>query len=178
MVEVIDRENKNKFVALILCTISYDSIDYVVYSVRREKDNANVFVSKVVQNSEGLTFDDDFFNGEKEVVEGFVRRILNKEEKSKLEQDGIQFKQEVHFEGSHYFDIEKCYVTTISVSYIKECLMFYQLFNKEMLNRPVVSIKEDTRKFNEGFVSNVALIIMGIVILLFCFGVLYEVFLK
>lgn len=178
MVEIIDKETGTKLIALVLCGIGYGDYEYVVYSVRRGKEDANVFVSKVVCNSEGMVLDSCFENGEKEILEGFVQRIFNKEDKKHLEEDGIQLKQGVHLEGICYFDIEKCYVTTILVSYIKECLLFYQLLDKEMLNRPVVQVREDKRKFNEGFVSNAILILLGVIILVFCLGILYEVFVK
>ena len=72
-----------------MCSITYQDNSYLVYSIRRDKDNANVFVSKLVKGSLGYLIIDDFSNGEKEVIDGVVKRIINKESKETIEGDGF-----------------------------------------------------------------------------------------
>ena len=79
MIEVIDRDTNQKMIAMILCSICYRGDCYLIYCIRREKDDANLFVSKLVQNSQGYVMDSNFLNGEKEVLDNIVQRLLNRD---------------------------------------------------------------------------------------------------
>ena len=65
MVEIIDDNTNRKMMAMILCDICYKDDYYVIYAIQREKDEANIFVSKLVKNSNGYVFDYNFSNDEK-----------------------------------------------------------------------------------------------------------------
>jgi len=54
-------------------------------------------------------------------------------------------------------------------------MIFYQLVSERVFNRPVVEVIESKKKFNEGFASNIALIIMGLVVVVFSVYVLIGV---
>ena len=89
MIEVIDRDTMVKMMALILCGIRYEKNTYVVFAIRRDKIDANLFVSKVTKNSSGFTMDDCFSNGEKEVVDCIVQKFLNHVPREELENSGF-----------------------------------------------------------------------------------------
>ena len=48
-IKVIDEHNIDR-VANVICAIDVDGSDYVVYSIERDSDNDNIFVSKLVKN--------------------------------------------------------------------------------------------------------------------------------
>ena len=177
MIEIIDKDTGMKMMAMVICGFSYDERQYVVYTIKRDHDEANVFVSKLVSNSQGLVFDHQFANGEKEVLDGIVQRIFSKRMKSEFVEDGILLFRDVHLGEINYFDIEKCYVTTILVSLVKECMLFYDLVSKRVFERPVVEVVESEKKFNEGFASNVVLIVLGGILVVFCLYVVIGVLL-
>lgn len=178
MVEIIDIDTGTKMIAMIFGSVKYDKEKYVIYCVRREKDDANVFVSKLVQNSQGYAIDHEFRNGEKEVIEGIIQRILSKVSKDSLEKDDIQLFSDFDLIGVNYFDIKKCYVSTVSIDFIKECMIHYGLVSERVLDRPVIEVKDEKKKFNEGFVSSLLLILLGISLIGFSLFILYDVFMK
>ena len=177
MIEIIDQKTNHKLMAMVLCGICYKGDCYIIYAVQRGREEANVFVSKLIQNSQGYVMNFNFENGEKEVVDKLVQRFLNRESKEILENDGFSILDGVTLEEHSYFDIKKCYVSTVKKSLIKDCLICYGLVNEKLFEQPIVELIEDKRKFNEGFASNVILIIFGICILVFSvvviFGVLF-----
>lgn len=174
MVEVIDRKTKHKMIMVLMCGITYQRDSYLVYFIRRDKESANVFVSKLIKGSLGYLITDDFSNGEKEVLDSVVNRILNKNSLKELESDGFNIIKGIEMDSNISFDIDNCYVSTVSRDLIKECLIYYNLVNESMFNRPVVEVIED-KKFNEGFASSIVLIVFGIVIILFSCFVIYGV---
>ena len=173
MKEFIDIDTHNKMMAMILCGFRYDKNEYLIYAIGRDKDDANIFLSKLVKNSNGYATSYDFLNGEKEALEKMVTKFLNKESISNLENEGFYLIKDVSLEDSNEFDIKTCYVNTISRNYIKDCLLFYDLYKKEDLNSPVVLVK-DEKVVNAGFVGNLFLIVLGIGILVFCIGIVIK----
>ena len=175
MVEVMDRKTKHKMMMMVMCGINYQNDSYLVYSIRRDKTSANVFVSKLIKGSLGYLIVDDFSNGEKEVLDSVVKRILNKNSIEELESDGFSIIKDIEMDSNISFDIDKCYVSTVSRDLIKDCLIYYKLVNESMFNRPVVEVVEEKSKFNEGFASSMVLIVFGVVIILFSCFVIYSV---
>lgn len=175
MIEVIDKDSNQKMMALVLCGICYSGDCYLIYSIRREKDDANLFVSKLVQSSQGYVMDFNFENGEKQVLDTFIQRLLNKEKRDVLESEGFSIMKDIQIEGIQYFNIDICYVSTVLRVTIKDCLIYYGLVSEKLFDQPVVEVIEDKRKFNAGFVSNVALIIFGIGLVIFSIWVIYGV---
>ena len=172
MIEIIDRATMQKMMAMIVCGLCYQGDCYLIYCIRRNNEEANVFVSKLIKGSMGYVIDTDFSNGEKEVLDGTINRILNKESKEVLERDGFTFLKDIEMDSNLTFDIEKCYVSTVSRGVIKNCLIYYGLVTEKMFNQPVVEVIEDKRKFNEGFASSVVLIVFGVIIILIsCFAI-------
>ena len=174
MVEVIDRKTNHKMMMMVMCGITYHNDSYLIYSIRRDKSDANVFVSKLIKGSLGYLIVDDFSNGEKEVLDSVVKRILNKNSLDELESDGFKFIKDIEMDSNISFDIDNCYVSTVSRDLIKECLIYYNLVNESMFNRPVIEVVEE-KKFNEGFASSMVLIVFGIIIVIFSCFVIYGV---
>lgn len=83
-VRVIDEHNIDRE-AKIICKFTIDGNDYVLYSIERDEEKDNLFVSKLVKNNDGtsnmVNIDD---NGEKqrinEVVKELVSYSINNEE--------------------------------------------------------------------------------------------------
>lgn len=175
MIEVIDKATVQKVMAMILCGICYQNDCYLIYCIRRNKDEANIFVSKLIKGSLGYVMDTDFSNGEKEVLDGIIKRLLNKESIESLNNSGFTIIKNIEMDNNLTFDIEKCYVSTVNRGLIKDCLIFYNLVSANKLNQPIIEVVDDTRKFNEGFASNVVLIVFGIAILLFAIAVIVGV---
>ena len=178
MVEIIDKSTGQKMMMMTLCGICYRNDCYLIYCIRRDKEEANIFVSKLLKGSMGYLLCNNFENGEKEVIDQLVKRILNKDRRELLERDGFTILDRVDLDSSLEFDIEACYVATTSRSLIKECLLYYNLISEEKLQQPTVEVTVDNRKFNEGFVSSIVLIIFGITILIFSIVVIYGVLVK
>ena len=173
MIEIIDVNSKTKMMAMVMADINYNDDNYVVYCIEREREEANIFVSRLVITSDGYTFNNDFDNGEKELLDGVVKRIINKDN---LEEDGFIISNDKIFSDINYFDIEKCYVATINKKIIKDIMIFYKLVTKKIFDRPVVEVVEDKRVFNDGFVGNMFLIVFGIAVIIFCIVVVVGVF--
>ena len=175
MVEVIDRDSSYKMMMLVMCGICYQDVCYLVYSIRRDADSANLFISKLVKGSLGYLISEDFSNGEKEVLDSVVNRLLNKEDISALEKDGFFLFNDIKLDDNLFFDINKCYVCTVLRSGVKDCLIYYNLINDSILNQPVVEVYDDKRKFNDGFISSIALSIFGVLVLVFAIVVIYGI---
>ena len=167
MVEIIDQETNKKVMAMILCSICYKDDCYIIFAVQRDKEDANIFVSKLIKNSRSYVMNNKFENGEKEALEKVVQRFLNRESREVLESDGFFIIDDISLDEINYFDIKECYVSTVSKKLIKDCLISYNLVNEKIFQQPIVEVIDDNRNFNEGFVSNIILIIFGIFILVF-----------
>lgn len=172
MIEIIDTSSKCKMMAMVMANIKYDKTNYIVYCIDRGKGDANIFVSKLVVTSDGYTFNSKFKNGEKELLDGIVKKIINKEN---LEKSGFVISNDIELSDINYFDIDKCYVSTIAKKHIKNIMIFYKLITKKTLERPVVEIVDDERFFSEGFLGNIFLILFGVGVIIFCISVVISV---
>ena len=178
MIEVIDKDSDVKMMALLLCGILYGECMYVIFAIRRDKIDANLFVSKLVKNSNGYVIDTDFQNGEKEVMDSVVKRLLNHDAKEKFEEDGFSILDDISLEGTQYYDINSCYVSSVPLIRIKEMMKYYSFIRENLFEQPILDVKEDKRIFNEGFFSNILLILFGILVIVFCVFVLIKTFVK
>ena len=75
-IKVIDEHNIDR-VANVICAIDVDGSDYVVYSIERDSDNDNIFVSKLVKNinetSNVVNIDDSM---EKDKLSSLVKELI------------------------------------------------------------------------------------------------------
>lgn len=176
MIEIIDVDGNIKFMSLIICGIKYGEDYYVIYSIKRDSDYDNIFVSKLVRNSEGYVMDNDFSGGEKEALDEAISLILNKENVNVLRDKGISIIKNIKLGKVNKFSVTGCYVTTYKRSLIKECMINYGLLD---VNREVPKVREkEVSYFSKGNISIFALIGFGIVILVFCIVLLWQSFVK
>ena len=77
MIEVIDETTNQKLMALIISSFKYGNELYCLYSIKRDEENDNIFVSKLIKNSLGYTMDNNFEGGEKEAIKGAKKHIKN-----------------------------------------------------------------------------------------------------
>ena len=167
MVEVMDKNTGHKMMMMILCGVCYQDDCYLIYCIRRDNDDANIFVSKLIKGSLGYLVSDNFDNGEKEVLDDVVKRLLNRESRETLENSGFSLLKDIDMDNNLTFDIDKCYVCTVSRAVIKDCLVYYEMVNEKIFSQPVIEVVDDERKFNDGFASNIVLIVFGIIVLIF-----------
>ena len=178
MKEVIDVKNNVKMVAMLLCGVRYDGHEYLLYSIKRNNHEANIFVSKLIQTSDGYRIQHDFDNGEKEVLDRLVQRIISRDSIDALGNDGYSFVRNVELTGVSCFDINVCYVATVPIKLVKECLNEYGLVSEKSLENPVADVLEEHKPFSRGFVSNIFFIAFGIFILIFSISILVGVMIK
>lgn len=162
MIEIMDRVTGHKMMMLMMCGIRYLNDSYLIYCIRRGEEEVNVFVSKLLKGSMGYLISDNFSNGEKEVIDGVIKRIINKESRESIERDGFIFVNDIEMDNNLVFDIDKCYVCTVLKSVIKDCLVYYDLVSEKILNQPVVDVIDDNRRFSDGFVSSLVLVVVGV----------------
>ena len=173
MIEIIDVDSNVKMMALIICGIKYGDNEYVMYSVKRDNVNDNIFVSKVVKNSMGYTMSNDFSGGEKGALDGVVNDILNKNSVIELSNSGVEIIKDVNLGNVNKFSISLCYVTTYKRILIKELMVNYGLLDTNYV-KAVVREKEESY-FSKGNISTVLVIGLGIVILIFCISIIVGV---
>lgn len=176
MKEIIDIDSNTKFMSLIICVIMYGEDYYVVYSIKRDEINDNIFVSKLVLSSVGYVMDNSFDGGEKEVIDQVVNDILNKDNINVLNKNKIQILGDIEINGINKFSVEKCYVTTVSRDLVKDVMLNYGLISVSS-NMAVVK-ERDLPTFSKGIVSNLFLIILGISVLIISGGVIFNIFIK
>ena len=147
-IEIIDEHGINRK-ASIMCGIDVAGTDYVVYSIERDNDNDNLFVSKLIKNNDGtnnmINIDD---NSEKtkltDVVKEMITQAVNNES-DKLtgdvtlsNGDKVQIIN-VLINKEQKISVPKTYITTVKKSVTKVGNDFFKVDVK-----PVVeSIFED-----------------------------------
>ena len=164
MFELTVKNTNIKMPGKIIASINYGNNPYCIYSAKRSKEEDNIFVSKIVKNSQGYTLDDNFTGGEKEALDNVINSILNKESLDSLKELGVEF-IDLKPSGINVFDEKKCYVTTYNSSLLEECLLNYNLVKIE--NKPIVKMKK-SKPVNKGNIGSIALIIFGLLTIIIC----------
>ena len=172
MVELMDVNSNKKVMVLVLFNIKYINDNYVVYSIKRNSEEVNLFASLLVKNSQGYCLDHNFSNGQKNIVDSIVHKLVNKTSLEEFNEMGYEIFKDVNLGDINYFDINECYVTTMPKNLFMDFLEFYDVSKRENLVKPVITIKKSKKKFNEGFVQNVMLIIFGVALVIFCLVVI------
>ena len=162
MIEIIDVDGNIKFMSLTICCMKYGEDYYVIYSIKRDSDYDNIFVSKLVRNSEGYAMDNSFSGGEKEALDEVIALILNKENVNVLSDKGISIIKDIKLGKVNKFSVTECYVTTYKRSLIKECMINYGLLDVNREGRKVR--EEEVSYFIKGSIFIFVLIGLGIII--------------
>lgn len=74
-IELVDEHNINRE-AKIITIIEYEGTEYVVYSIDRDEENANIFVSKLVKEGNHLLLDEIQSTDVKEKIDNVVKEMI------------------------------------------------------------------------------------------------------
>ena len=74
-IKLVDEHNINRE-AKIITMIEYEGTEYVVYSIDRDEENANIFVSKLVKEGDHLLLDEIQSTDVKEKIDNVVKGMI------------------------------------------------------------------------------------------------------
>ena len=74
-IKLVDEHNINRE-AKIITMIEYEGTEYVVYSIDRDEENANIFVSKLVKEGNHLLLDEIQSTDVKEKIDNVVKELI------------------------------------------------------------------------------------------------------
>lgn len=74
-IKLVDEHNINRE-AKIITMMEYEDTEYVVYSVDRDEENANIFVSKLVKEGDYLLLNEIQNNDVKEKIDNVVKEMI------------------------------------------------------------------------------------------------------
>lgn len=173
MIEIIDVDNNIKMKSMIICGIELGKVLYVIYAIKRNEREDNIFGSRLVVNSEGYTMDNNFSNGEKEGLDKAILHIINKEDIDRLKSAKIKIVEDISLAKVNKFSSKKCYIATYDRDTIQDIMMYYNLLDINSV--PMVERRKITDKVN---VWNIFLVILGILVLVICIWAIIVVFVK
>ena len=172
MIEVIDETTNQKLMALIISSFKYGNELYCLYSIKRDEENDNIFVSKLIKNSLGYTMDNNFEGGEKEALDEAITSILNKDNLNSLKEIGLELTK-VELTTINKFNKDACYVTTYKRDLLKECMLNYNLISPTT-KKTVIKLKKE-KTFTKDKISTILLIIFGIIIIITCLTIVFTI---
>lgn len=142
--------------AVIIYTMDVDGTDYVVYSISRDDENDNIFISKIIRNIDGtssmVNIED---SNEKakvfDVVKRMIKFAVNSPEDNlnslsvTLLEDGKTIKlSKVLFNKEQNINVTKTYLTTVKKSVTKVTLDYYKYQDVVTNSQPIVEpVKEE-----------------------------------
>lgn len=171
--EIIDVDNNVKMKCLVMFCFRYGDGMYVVYSVKRDNSQRNIFISKLVVNSEGYTMDSNFTSDEREALERVVAKIINCCDRQILLDDGVKFSSDVKFSLVNKFSSSKCYVATYDNDVIEKIMKFYGVTK----DKSAVLIRNSSRVSSNN-IGVILLILFGIAVIIGCLMVVIDIFVK
>lgn len=74
-IKLVDEHNINRE-AKIITMIEYEGTEYVVYSIDRDEENANIFVSKLVKEGDYLLLNEIQSTDVKEKIDNVVKEMI------------------------------------------------------------------------------------------------------
>lgn len=154
-IKVIDEHNIDR-IASIICAIDVDGTDYVVYSIERDDENDNIFISKLLKNinetSNMINIDDSM---EKDKLSSLVKELIKyavNTEKNKLDTDKVNLLNGKQVDiisatidkKEQNINVQKTYITTVKKSITKVSRDFYDInVVNESFETPVDNIFPD-----------------------------------
>lgn len=162
MIEIID-ENNNKMKANIMCRIVFEGIEYCIYLIERDNVSINMFISKIVSNSEGIrSIDSGISSDVKDKLDVICNKIINKVSIDNLNSEGVKIIYDYKLDnGVNKFITNNSYVCTLKKEDINDIYKFYQFKNN--IHSNVVKIKESTNKLDKEDKKNIWAIIFGLI---------------
>ncbi len=125
----------------VICTLSVDGKEYVLYSIERDTDNDNLFVSLLTKNNDGtanmVNIED---NMEKNAVSDIAKQVVTFSVNNEAEKTNGNVKlpngKEVTigtalFNKEQNINVSKTYITTVKKSVTKVSGDFYKVENKQ-----------------------------------------------
>ena len=168
--EILDVDSNVKMIANVLVMFRINNDNYMFYSINRDEEQDNVFVSKMVKNSEGYTMSCEFVNGEKESLDSIFTMLINGDDLSNNK--SIEIVNDLDIAMYNKFSSSICYVSSCSKNIINNVISRYGRNSENMavVRKPV---QNESINYN-----NLILVILGVVVLIVCFYVLYVSFVK
>ena len=135
-VKVIDEHSIDRD-AYVICGINLDGSDYVLYSIERDGDNDNLFVSKIIKNIDGtsnmVNIEDSMEKNKvnevaKELITYSIKNEADKTTDTVTLADGKAVKiSGVLFNKEQNINVGKTYITTVKKSVSKVSEDFYKV---------------------------------------------------
>ena len=147
-VKVVDQNNIDRD-ATVMFAVDLEGSEYVVYWIERDDDENNVFVSKVLKNTDGTSNLLDIESPEEkakvsEVAKAFITKSV-KDEADKLAGTSVTLDNgrvinlvNVSFNKEQRFNVQKAYITTVK----KEVTRVTEKYYDVMLEEPVKVVEE------------------------------------
>lgn len=135
-IKIIDEHGIDRL-ASIMCSIDVDGTDYVIYSIKRDDENDNLFISKLIRNNDGtsnmINIDD---TTEKSMLADIVKELVtyainNDADKTTGEvvlSNGRKVTvSSVLFNKEQNINVGKTYITTVKRAVTKVSETFYYI---------------------------------------------------
>ena len=135
-IKVIDEHGIDR-AASIMCGIDVDGTDYVIYSIKRDEENDNLFVSKLIKNNDGtsnmVNIEDSM---EKSKLADIVKKLITYSINNDADKttgvvtlaDGKEIKiSGVLFNKEQNINVGKTYITTVKRAVTKVGANFYSV---------------------------------------------------
>ena len=145
-VKVIDEHSIDRD-AYVICGIKLDGLDYVLYSIERDGDNDNLFVSKIIKNMDGtsnmVNIEDTM---EKSKVNEIVKELITYSIKDNADKtdgkitlaDGKTVEiGNVMFNKEQNINVGKTYITTVKKSVTKVSEDFFKVEEPKKEDSPI-----------------------------------------
>lgn len=150
-IKVIDEHNIDR-VANKICVLDVDGSDYLIYSIERDNDNDNIFVSKLISNINGTSSMINIENPmEKEKISNLVKELIKYSvdtEKDKTDTDIINLPSgvivklisKVIDKKEQNINVQKTYITTVKKAVTKVATDFYDFQQPVKNEEPIADI--------------------------------------
>lgn len=150
-IKVIDEHNIDRE-ANKICVLDVDGSDYLVYSIERDNDNDNIFVSKLISNINGTNSMINIDNQmEKDKISNLVKELIKYSvdtEKDKTDTDVISLPSNVTVKliskiidkKEQNINVQKTYITTVKKAVTKVATDFYDFQQPIKVEEPVADI--------------------------------------
>lgn len=150
-IKVIDEHNIDRE-ANKICVLDVDGSDYLTYSIERDNDNDNIFVSKLISNINGTSSMINIENPmEREKISNLVKELIKYSvdtEKDKTDTDvinlpsGVTVKliSKVIDKKEQNINVQKTYITTVKKAVTKVAADFYDFQQPVKIEEPVADI--------------------------------------
>ena len=150
-IKVIDEHNIDR-TANKICVVDVDGSDYIIYSIERDSDNDNIFVSKLLSNINGtsnmINIEDSM---EKEKMASLVKELIKyavDTEKVRLDTreiilasgKKISFVSKNIDKKEQNINVQKTYITTVKKAVTKVTEDFYDIKEEVKVEEPVSDI--------------------------------------